>query len=74
MKKIIKQFRAPFKSNSPNMKKKAHHENQSNTNKQGFNSNNNPKKKTNPQTKITVVNKNVTENGPIIKRVSRPLF
>lgn len=68
MKKMIKQFRAPFKSNSPNMKKKVHHENHSNTNKICFTSTNNKKKNT-TQVKNTIINKNATETGPVIKKV-----
>lgn len=71
MKKIIKQFRAPFKSNSPNMKKKLHHETHSNANKLCF-STNNPKKKNSTQinNKPNIINKNLTETGPVIKKVS----
>lgn len=73
MKKIIKQFRAPFKSNSPNMKKKLH-DAHSNNNKLCF-STNNPKKKNSaqqqPTTKNNIINKNLTETGPIIKKVTQ---
>lgn len=70
MKKIIKQFRAPFKSNSPNIKKKAHLEAHSNTNKLLVSANH-PKKKNSAQNpnKPNIINKNMTETGPVIKKV-----
>ncbi len=71
MKKIIKQFRAPFKSNSPNMKKKIHQETHSNAQKNGQLL---PKKKNSAQNvtvKGNIINKNMTETGPIIKKVTQ---
>ena len=66
MKKIIKQFRAPFKSNSPNMKKKLHHDTHSNAHK-GTTQPQPPKKKNSAQNvtvKGNIINKNLTETGP----------
>jgi hypothetical protein len=71
MKKIIKQFRAPFKSNSPNMKKKLHQDTHSNAQKNAPQA---PKKKTSAQNvtvKGNIINKNLTETGPIIKKVTQ---
>jgi hypothetical protein len=73
MKKIIKQFRAPFKSNSPNMKKKLHHDTHSNVHKPNTQPQP-PKKKSSAQNvtvKGNIINKNLTETGPIIKKVTQ---
>ena len=74
MKKMVKQFRAPFKSNSPNIKKKTHMESHSNAHKHTA-SNNHPKKKNSAQnvtTKGNVLAKNnLTETGPIIKKMTQ---
>ena len=74
MKKMVKQFRAPFKSNSPNMKKKTHVDSHSNAHKPP-NNHNHPKKKNSAQNVTTkgnnIVNKNVTETGPIIKKMTQ---
>jgi hypothetical protein len=74
MKKIIKQFRPPFKSTSPNMKKKQHQESQSNAQRPAPATNTNPKKKNSAQNvtvKGNIINKNMTETGPIIKKVAQ---
>lgn len=68
MKKMIKQFRAPFKSNSPNVKKKIQHDNRSSN--KGVLQQPVPKKKNSAQQtlKNNIVNKNMTETGPLIKK------
>jgi len=68
MKKIIRQFRMPFKSTSPQLK----HKNQTNlTNhtKLAFSTTAQPKKKVNAVNARPVLTKNNTEIGPIIKKV-----
>jgi hypothetical protein len=71
MKKIIKQFRLPFKSNSPHLKKKLS-EHPNHPQKAGLSSSKPAKKKLPVQTKPTP--KNQTETGPLIKKVSHSLF
>lgn len=74
MKKIIKQFRAPFKSTSPNMKKKPHQDSHSNAHKLAPPTVQHPKKKNSAQNvtvKGAIINKNLTETGPIIKKVAQ---
>lgn len=68
MKKIIKQFRLPFKSNSPNLKKKNQPENSQNLNRMGFSTAKPQKKRTPAQNKP--IPKSNTETGPLIKKVS----
>lgn len=71
MKKIVQQFRAPFKSTSPNLKK---------VRQGGENTAKNTtatqaqKRKSNAQ-KVTAFNKNATETGPIIviKKTQAPI-
>ncbi len=65
MKRIIKQFRLPFKSTSPDLKKKFPYEQMSTSNQKLCFSANHPKK-TPAQKNGT---KNHTETGPVIKKV-----
>ncbi len=72
MKKVIRQFRLPFKSTSPNLKKKNLPEHQPNQHKIGLSVSKQPKKR-NPVT-AKPLTKNNTEAGPVIKKVSDCLF
>jgi hypothetical protein len=62
MKKIVQQFRAPFKSTSPNLKKIRQGVENAGKNTTATQA---QKRKSNPQ-KVTAFNKNATETGPII--------
>lgn len=66
MRKIIKQFRMPFKSNSPNLKKKQNAELSNNHHKTSMSTNKIQKKK---NTHTKPIPKSQTETGPIIKKV-----
>lgn len=72
MKKIIRQFRLPFRSNSPNFKKKNQLQYSQNHNRVGLSANKQSKKRTPAQ--IKPITKSNTETGPIIKKVSYYLF
>ena len=72
MKKIIRQFRLPFKSNSPNLKKKNHPEQQHHAHKTGLSTSKPLKKRNGGQTKP--IPKSQTETGPLIKKVHTILF
>lgn len=68
MKKMIRQFRLPFKSTSPNFKKKVQPEHSQNHNRIGLSVNKQTKKPTKIQNKL--FQKSNTETGSIIKKVS----
>ena len=72
MKKIIRQFRLPFKSNSPNLKKKNLPEQTHIPHKTGLSTSKPQKKKTTGQTRP--IPKVQTETGPVIKKVKGVLF
>ena len=72
MKKMIRQFRMPFKSNSPNLKKKNYLEQPYQPSKTGMSTTKPQKKKATVMTKP--IPKSQTETGPIIKKVSKVLF
>ena len=64
MKKLIKQFRMPFKSTSPNLKKKSHNEHPSTSHKP--HTAKNKKARPNPAQNVA---KYQTEAGPLIRKV-----
>jgi len=68
MKKMIRQFRLPFKSTSPNFKKKGQPEHSQNNNRIGLSVNKQTKKPT--KMPIKPIPKSNTETGSVIKKVS----
>jgi hypothetical protein len=68
MKKMVRQFRLPFKSTSPNFKKKGQPDYSENHNRIGLSVNKQTKKPTKMQTKPFP--KSNTETGSVIKKVS----
>ena len=71
MKKLIKQFRMPFKSTSPNLKKKAHNDNVSTSHKPHTAQHPRPKKNNHKLATNNNLLKHNTEVGPAIRKTNK---